>query len=71
MCLCVCMSLFAYHSSISKLSSSAAGDSFMDFKIPAFEDVGDWKFATTLCDSTNQGPCSDYSLSQMTGKGTF
>ena len=39
----------------------------MDFKITAFEDFGDWKTATTLCASTNQGPCFDYSVSQKSG----
>ena len=68
MCVCVHLSSRACLSGVCTLLSTIAGESFMDFKIPAFEDFGDWKLATTLCDSTNQGPCSDYSLSQTTGE---
>ena len=43
----------------------------MDFRFTAFEDFGDWKLATTLCDSVNQGPCSDYAMSQKKGRSEY
>lgn len=39
----------------------------MDFKFAAFEDIGDWRLASSLCNGVNEGPCADNSFSQKAG----